>query len=80
MISTLEAEFRRSADYLLCPHSAVGVAAAQRHGGGAKELIAATAHPNKFEFDGEDAKRPGPSKWLQELPDIVDGDRVLAGS
>ncbi len=75
-----QAEFRRSADYLLCPHSAVGVAAAQRYSGGAKELIAATAHPNKFEIDGEDAQKPAPSKWLQELPDISDGDQVLPGS
>jgi threonine synthase len=58
------ARFRKSSDTLLDPHSAVGVAVAERHMDAVPMVTLATAHPAKFPDAVEKASGERP-----ELPD-----------
>ncbi|HEX2653100.1 MAG TPA: threonine synthase [Xanthobacteraceae bacterium] len=63
---------RKEANYLLDPHSAVGVAVAEKDPGnpGVPKVVLATAHPAKFPDAVETAcgVRPALPDWLSDLP------------
>ena len=57
--------FEEQKGYRMCPHTSVGYSALQNRSG--KRILAATAHPDKFEKSKLQISKPSIHPWLARL-------------